>query len=87
MLQYIGSPAITTRSSRGGSPFVKQTKQLGLGSQPMVYQLYRSDSTDCWDTVNDEMVAVAYCKILPQAAENHRKFSVRITGLWTDIQI
>jgi hypothetical protein len=36
--------------------------------------------------VNDEMVAMAYFKILFQAAENHKKFSVRITGLWAGIQ-
>jgi hypothetical protein len=37
--------------------------------------------------VNDEMVAMAYFKIILQAAENHSKFSVRITGLWASIQI
>jgi hypothetical protein len=46
----------------------------------MFYQLYRSDSNDCWDTANDEMVLMAYSKILPQAAENHKKFSVRKTA-------
>lgn len=37
--------------------------------------------------MNDEIVAMAYFKILLQAAENHKKFSVKITCLWAGIQI